>query len=395
MAIRSLTYSSFYIFSDLGPIEYEIYVKADYFSLISGYLLILFFYRIFPIHCNRLISFIFHQFTYILIIALILLPSKYFSLYLPIFQFQVILACLIALEIIIKNLKNRSFGASVTFYFILIYILLVFIDIYFGGETSFSPLGQVIFFFSHAYIISKKFTQSYYEAENAKKEIESLSKTKDEFLANLSHEIRTPLSSVYAYSEMLEPVANEPDTIIEYSQEIHSNAKRLNELVEDVILVTDLDSSIHLTKSRINLLSLIHELKKDLDSLSKENEISWIIDIPESFSINVDAKLFSKALIAILKNAILYNMKKGKIFLSIASSPSPKIIIEDTGFGISQEYHSKIFEKFFRVDSSLNYKISGVGIGLYLSQKIIQFHGGTITIDSKTGQGSRFNINLS
>jgi signal transduction histidine kinase len=97
--------------------------------------------------------------------------------------------------------------------------------------------------------------------------------------------------------------------------------------------------------------------------------------------------LFERALSNVLKNAIVYNKLGGEVKLEIKQVGTfQEISIRDTGIGIEPEYHEKIFEKFFRIDSSLSYEVSGVGLGLFLAKRIVELHGGSIGVSSQIGE---------
>ena len=118
---------------------------------------------------------------------------------------------------------------------------------------------------------------------------------------------------------------------------------------------------------------------------------------------NCDPVLLTKATAAIIKNAIVYNKQGGEVHIIIKARVLKtldrtmhgiEIKVTDTGIGIAKEFQEKIFDKFFRVDSSLSYEVSGVGIGLFIAKKIIELHGGVIEVKSELGKGSEFTISL-
>lgn len=239
-------------------------------------------------------------------------------------------------------------------------------------------------------------------AERAKQEIEKLNKTKDEFLANLSHEIKTPLTIVSAYSEMLSTGEDYPEEVKEYSSEIYTHSQMLNNYISDIIFVTEIESKIQLRKSDIPLKTLFLDIIKKLKPFIEEKEIQLDLNVSENVLIHCDQPLMEKALSAIVKNAIVYNKPKGRIDISNdvetdnvdRTHCNVSLHIIDTGIGISSEYHEKVFEKFFRVDSSLTYTVSGVGVGLFIATKVIELHEGKIELTSEIGQGTEVKIHL-
>ena len=228
-------------------------------------------------------------------------------------------------------------------------------------------------------------------------------KVKDEFLANLSHELRTPMTSVFVLSEMLASNRDYPEEVIEYSKEIRLGAGKLNDYVNDLILVTDIESNLELQKSNIELQSLVSDVIKEFSSLLEEKNIQLFFEKKDPIEMNCDPILLTKATGVIIKNAITYNKQDGEVHVFIRTRTLKtldrtlhgiEIKVIDTGIGIAKEFQEKIFDKFFRVDSSLSYEVSGVGIGLFIAKKIIELHGGVIEVKSELGKGSEFTISL-
>jgi signal transduction histidine kinase len=127
--------------------------------------------------------------------------------------------------------------------------------------------------------------------------------------------------------------------------------------------------------------------------LEKEIQLS----IPDLTGITVlcDSVLFGRALGNVLKNAISYNKRGGTVTLEVKQKVTiQEIIVQDSGIGIETEYYDKIFDKFFRIDSSLSYEVSGVGLGLFLAKRILELHGGSIRVKSELGKSSEFVLGL-
>ncbi|MCB1180099.1 MAG: response regulator, partial [Leptospiraceae bacterium] len=237
-------------------------------------------------------------------------------------------------------------------------------------------------------------TETHIKLKDKVEEIKQISKVKDEFLSNLSHEIKTPLSIVYGYSEML-LTQEDLKKIKKFSGRIHENAVILNNFVSDIILVSDLESGINLEKSNTILNEIIENTIESHRSLIDKKNIEIKYSNNQKIEYNCDKLLLSKAISAVIKNAIVYNNDNGSIEINISSeSNNLYFSIKDSGIGISPEYHQKIFEKFFRIDSSLTYEVSGVGLGLFIAGKIIELHGGKIEVNSKLENGSEFVIKL-
>jgi signal transduction histidine kinase len=314
---------------------------------------------------------------------------------------------------LIKAIKQKREGASIFLFGIILFALTVINDLLYSRiiiNTGFyAPVGLVAFIFSQSYLLSARFSKAFSDAkeamrmaeeqkqlvQTAKEEIERLGRTKDEFLANLSHEIKTPLVSIYGYSELITMEEDLSESIKEYGLEIYSSAGRLNSYMDDVLLVTDLETNLQIDKKPTLLSTLIKNPIYQLESLMKEREIVLQISDISNFKVLCDGVLIERALNNILKNAIVYNKTKGTVKVeAIQTNGKLEINISDTGIGILPEYSDKIFDKFFRIDSSLSYEVSGVGLGLFLAKRIIELHGGSIRVLSELKKGSEFVIEL-
>ncbi len=228
------------------------------------------------------------------------------------------------------------------------------------------------------------------------------SKVKDEFLSNLSHELNTPLSIVYGYSEMLAKSSGNQDKTALYSKNILENSKILTNYLSDLILVTDIESKLQIQKSSVNLQEMLSSIVEDLRPEMIERKIHCDLRLLENVELLCDPSLFRKAMTAIIKNAVVYNKPEGSFVVEMnvgvlgenSGRQNNSIRIADTGIGISKENLGRIFEKFFRADSSLTYKVSGVGVGLFIARRIIELHGGSIEVKVEPGQGSEFTVRL-
>ncbi len=235
--------------------------------------------------------------------------------------------------------------------------------------------------------------------------IESLKRTdqlKDEFLNNLSHELKTPLAVIYAYAELLRD-DDERDTEIlkSYGNRIYENIDKLKHYIEDLVLLTDIGAYPSLAIKEINIRDIITRSLEKFSTLISENRIEINTDVRIDQNIQADEKYIQRAVDSIVKNAILFNRRGGRISISTdvqkagdERSGTVTLTIEDTGIGIPDDRIHQIWEKFYRVDNSLTYEVSGVGVGLFLAKRIIELHGGTVSVQSELNRGSKFTIEL-
>ncbi len=388
--LTRIEYSSIYIgFPVFILYLYTCYKKYISFSLIIGILFI----------SAPFVTLVFFADIYILTKSLL------------IYTYILILTVIIVILFLIYLVYKKEYAALYLLISGIIFGITIFNDILYNHNyinTAYvSPYGFFVVIFAQSILISVRFTSALRESERdreflafrekdliiSKMEVEKLSKTKDDFLSNLSHEIKTPLSYVYAYSELLNDKLKEQNEK-QYSIEIYQNAKKLNDYINDLFLITEIETTIKLNKKEINLYDLIESILKNYQSLIVKKEIIVKNQIEKNQFINIDVFLVEKAFSKIINNAIIYNKNKGKIIITSTKKDNHcKILISDTGIGIEKEYFSKIFEKFYRINS--DYEYEGVGIGLYISEKIVHSHNGKIELESKKGKGSQFVISLS
>ncbi len=398
--------------ADLLNYPYNIYmIRLEYILL---YLTLPFYYlyirEIFPSEFrNRTMN---YCMAYLIAVCAVptVFSAKIFTELLFLFHIGVILTVLTSIAFIILAVIRKREGSLIFSLGILIVSVCAVNDLLYARGAIFTKNyishGVFFFIFSQAYLLSSRFSKAFRDseisrsmaeeqrllAEERKTEIEKLNGMKDEFLANLSHELKTPLTYIYMYSEMLtEP--NEQETVIEYGKELLGNAKKLNDYLEDLILMTDIESMKELHLESVSFASAVEENILSLKSESTQNHVSISYNTEEDDTVLCDRHLFVKMLYAVMKNAILYNREGGSVVLSFQKNAKECIFsCRDTGIGISEKMKERVFEKFFRADSSLKYEKSGVGIGLYLASRIASLHGGRIELDSEEGKGSEFRI---
>lgn len=408
LAIRPLIMMERYYLYFFESIPWAFVVRVEYLVFyLSVAFIVLFVFALFPAESNRKITNLIVMVSCIFS-GIVLLTSPYlFSHTLTIMQLISLFTAGYLIVTVVKALKRGREGANVFFIGTFVFVSGITNDILFEKKIIqtgvYVYFGLFFFVFSQAYLLSARFSKAFKEEEKAKRyseeqrtqlalanlEIEKLSKAKDEFLANLSHELKTPLSVVYAYSEMLGANKNNPSKIERYSAEIYANAEKLNLYVSDLILVTEIESSLELQTSRVEINELLEESIQSLRPLQENKAIELEFVQSEKISIICDPILLKKAITAILKNAIVYNKEMGRVEVSLKKENSfLEIKIADTGIGIPEDLLEKVFEKFFRVDSTFNYEVSGVGIGLFLAKRILELHKGYIRLTSSLDKGT-------
>lgn len=218
---------------------------------------------------------------------------------------------------------------------------------------------------------------------------------RSEFFSNASHELKTPITTISAMSEMLENGLLEDEGKKQIYTRIHTEAKRMNSLITDILTISKLESGMT-TESVdfVNLCETTEDVLQSLAPLAEAEQISLSLDCDDCH-IYANRKRIRELLINLTENAVKYNRKGGQVDVSIKKKASQiEIDVSDTGIGIPYEAQSRIFERFYRVDSGRSRDIGGTGLGLAIVKHIARSLGGKIDLKSKPGEGTRITVTL-
>jgi PAS domain S-box-containing protein len=229
--------------------------------------------------------------------------------------------------------------------------------------------------------------------------IEEASRAKSEFLANMSHELRTPLNSIIGFSEILE------DEIFgdlnpkqkEYAQDIQKSGKHLLDLINDILDLSKIEAGkMTLRYSHFSLAQAITDVQAMVWPIVVEKDITLEIFLDEKLSmIQADEGKFKQILGNLLSNAVKFTPEGGKVTIGAKLVDDlAEISVTDTGIGIRPEDQELIFREFWQADSSLSRQYGGTGLGLSLTKRLVEMHGGRIWVESNLGQGTKFSFTI-
>ena len=264
--------------------------------------------------------------------------------------------------------------------------------------TYMVPIGNILFCFYLAYIWIKYRNQNEENIKNVISRYQKAERTKDDFLANISHEIRTPINTIAGMSEIL---ANEDlkDDVREKVEDLQGASRNLVTLVSDMLDFAEIQSGkLELTESSYNLTSTINDIVNIINNQKKSKEIEFILDIDTDIPALLvgDEQKLKRAMLNILSNAVKFT-EVGCVVLEISCRRESYgvnlcITVRDTGIGIDSSQLHNVFNSFSMVDTKRNRQEGGVGLGLAIAQAIIEKMGGFISVRSKKGEGSEFQI---
>ena len=220
----------------------------------------------------------------------------------------------------------------------------------------------------------------------------AVNKAKDEFLSGMSHEIRTPLNSIMGFADVLKHnyhgELNEKQS--KYIDYILSGSEHLSSLVDDFLDLTNIEEDrIELNRTEFDLRNLLEDCVVSLNN-THDNQISLIVD-NEIDKVTADKTRFKQIVLNLLNNAQKFTPVEGSIRLHAAqNSDVTTIIVEDNGPGIPDQFRDDVFDKFFQANMSLSEKTKGSGLGLFISKKLCELHGGKLILDQNYSDGARF-----
>jgi signal transduction histidine kinase len=237
------------------------------------------------------------------------------------------------------------------------------------------------------------------ELEEARKFAEAANKAKTDFLSNMSHELRTPLNSIIGFSEVMRAGTAGPLTSDQeaYLKDIWESGRHLLRIINNILDLSKIDAGMmeldlddfYLKELLEGSLSLFRE-KAQRHRITLSAEISDDLDL-----VTADKTKVKQVALNLLANAVKFTPDNGRVGISASRNDAGVFVsVWDTGIGISPEECRKLFQPFLQLDNTLTRKYEGTGLGLHLSRKIVELHGGRIWVESEPGKGSRFSFTI-
>lgn len=217
-------------------------------------------------------------------------------------------------------------------------------------------------------------------------------KHRREFTANVSHELKTPLQTIIGSAELMESGIVKEEDVPRFVGHIRKEASRLVTLIDDIIRLSQLDENAELPEEQVSLKELSEEVCEILEETAALKDVSLEVT-GDTGSITGARKLLYEIVYNLCDNAIKYNVHGGDVKISV-SEKSDKVCltVQDTGIGIAPEEHSKIFERFYRVDKSHSKQSGGTGLGLSIVKHAVQYHHADIFMESGLGKGTTIKV---
>ncbi|MCM1568944.1 MAG: ATP-binding protein [Roseburia sp.] len=216
---------------------------------------------------------------------------------------------------------------------------------------------------------------------------------RQEFTANVSHELKTPLTAISGYAELIETGMASQEDVMHFAHGIHSSANRLLALINDIIRLSELDSSDEkLPVEQMDLYALAGECVNMLAVSAEKHQVT--ISLAGSASLLMaNRQMMEELLFNLCDNGIRYNNPGGSVRVSVYQRQQETVLeVEDTGIGIPREHRERIFERFYRVDKSRSKSTGGTGLGLAIVKHIVARHGAQIELKSEVNKGTLIRV---
>jgi signal transduction histidine kinase len=236
------------------------------------------------------------------------------------------------------------------------------------------------------------------EIQEKSRQLAEASQHKSQFLANMSHELRTPLNAILGYTELIiDGIYGEtPEKALAVLKRVESNGRHLLGLINDVLDLSKIEAGqLKLSLADYSIKDIVHNVVSAVEPLATKKKLNFQVDVLADIpAAHGDEQKLTQVLLNLTGNAIKFT-DVGEVAIKVtADNGSYTVAIKDTGPGISDADQEKLFQQFQQADNSITKSKGGTGLGLAISKKIIELHGGSISVQSSIGQGSTFAFTL-
>jgi two-component system, cell cycle sensor histidine kinase PleC len=240
------------------------------------------------------------------------------------------------------------------------------------------------------------------ELAEAKMSAESASRLKSQFLATMSHELRTPLNAILGFSEVIRDgvfgrTEASAEKYAEYAGSIHTSGRHLLALISEILDLSKIEAGSYVLDMRtIDLREMVRGALTIVAPAAEKAGVDLRSTFPDAeVWFAADERAMRQIAINLLANAVKFTPRGGRVTVEVSTADSMvEFAISDTGIGIAQEHLPTVFEPFRQVDSSIRRRHEGTGLGLAITKRLVELHGGTITMQSELAVGTTVRVRL-
>ena len=233
-------------------------------------------------------------------------------------------------------------------------------------------------------------------------EAEAASRAKSAFLANMSHELRTPLNAIIGFAEVMEHEVFGPlgsPRYQDYLNDIRSSGLHLLQLLDDILDLSKVEAGkLELDEGRCDLPAIFGEAVRMLRPLAQQRGISVTVEVQAGAlpQIRGDVRRLRQVALNLISNGVKYNRRGGSVKVTLTGEPAEgvRVVVADSGIGIAPENRERVFEPFTQLNRAQSERQEGTGLGLPLCRQLVELHGGHLTLESRTGEGTAVIIDL-
>ncbi|MBV8493032.1 MAG: hybrid sensor histidine kinase/response regulator [Alphaproteobacteria bacterium] len=271
---------------------------------------------------------------------------------------------------------------------------------YDAGATDFIPKPVNWLVLNHRVRYILRASRAFERLIAAKEAAEAANRAKSEFLANMSHELRTPLNAIIGFSGMMSDRMFGPlnDKYGEYANLIGDSGRHLLGIITDILELSKADADrLLLAEERVEIKDIVRLGSKIVEDMARRADMQFVTEVHEHLPpvIGDPAKL-TQILVNLLSNAVKFTLAGGRVRLSIEQQANNGITfrVEDTGIGMSPDQIPVALAPFGQISNSMTRTHDGIGLGLPLTKRLVELHGGTIELDSEPGRGTIASVHL-
>lgn len=227
-------------------------------------------------------------------------------------------------------------------------------------------------------------------------EIERLERVRKDFVANVSHELRTPLAAVCGYAEtLLEGGLEDPQNNRKFAEIILSKARQLTNIVTDLLILSSLESGKPPVPQPISLRESLESAVRTVEPVARIRGVKLTFDEFEDVRVLAHEVRLEQVWVNLLDNAVKFNRSEGEVAIEVVRDGGNALVkVKDNGVGIPSRDLPRIFERFYRVDKARSRATGGTGLGLAIVKHAVEQMGGSVSVESRLGQGSVFTVAL-